>query len=170
MPAQPTAGGRAGMDGSARGAAAGERGATAVEFALVIPVLLGLVALVIIGSLGLTYAAVLHRGAEVAARAVAVPVRPYADVTTRHRTAAEVTEAVNSATPLLDPDVIIVRRPDGTEIDPDLLPTALGENQPFTVELRWRWRFPAAGFIAAVGGSTGDGTLTLEAHAEGVRE
>lgn len=122
----------------------GERGASAVEFALVLPLLLGLLGMAFTGGLAFTYDALVHRGAEYAAREAAVPVglsaRTYA-------TEDEVVAAAAAGAVLLEPTTVTVV----------CAPSPCREGGQVTVRVTYDWDNPAAGLLSALtGGGVGD--------------
>lgn len=121
-----------------------ERGATAVEFALVLPLLLGLIGMALTGSLAFTYDALVHRGAEYAAREAAVPVGLYERT---YATEDEVVAAAATGAILLQPTTVTVV----------CAPSPCHEGGQVTVRVSYDWDNPAAGLLSALtGGGTGE--------------
>lgn len=138
-----------------------ERGATAVEFALVLPFLLALVGMLFTAALGLGVRGLLLRGAEAGARSGAVIVQ----VTTgpeRYRSDAEITQAVRDATILLD----------ATEVTIGWLDAHRGEGARFTVTATYTWSNPAARLVGPLVGAaaTDAETFVFQAQSSRVRE
>lgn len=121
-----------------------DHGATAVEFALVLPLVLGFVGMALTGGLAFTYDALVHRGAEYAAREAAVPEGLYAS---SYATEEEVTAAAATGTVLFEP----------TSVTVVCSPSPCGEGRRVTVRVSYDWANPAAGLLSAVtGGGVGD--------------
>lgn len=127
-----------------------DTGASAVEFALVLPLVLGLVGLALTAGLAFSVNAMVARSAEVAARAAAVPV----DGVYR----SDVTDAAREGALLIAPTV------DSLLCDP------CGEGGQVTVQVSYEWDNPAAGLLSvASGGRFGD-TFTFTSQAQRVIE
>lgn len=139
------------------GPASSERGTTALEFALVLPMLIGIVGLVITAGMGATTSASLARGAEAAARAVAVPADFAAGT---YASDADIVAAADEATPLVDLEA--------EHVTVDWHSARRGEGARFTVELAYPWDTPAAVLLTVW--DTDVDAITLTATATGVRE
>lgn len=141
-----------------------ERGAAALEFALVLPVLVGFVGAVLTVGLWAASSAALARGAESTARAVAVPsdFDHLPDPLYHGETA--IVAAADDATPLLDLDA------DDVSIawDGACDTTTCDEGTRFAVTLTQGWTSPAANLLAGM--VPGLDTITLRATSTGVRE
>lgn len=149
--------------------AAEERGSAAVEFALVVPLLLVLVfALLAFGQLFL-YRALLHRGAEVGARAAAISDDYFAD-TDRYRTLGEIEQEARAATVFLD-DAVVCTFPTGVCPASGEPFTGLVEGNALGVKLELTYASPAAGLLRTLTGAGGEGDqVFISASAIAVRE
>lgn len=136
-----------------------QEGATAVEFALVLPLVLGVVHMVVSVALAACVASFLQWGVEHGARAAAVPLDPVARV---YRDDAQIAAAVAAAVPLLsvDPADVQVSFPAGRD-----------EGAHFDVNATYRWRNPAAPVLRALFSVDGaDDVVAFVGRSSGVRE
>lgn len=148
---------------------ADERGASAVEFALVVPLLLVLVAVILLFGQLFLYRALLHRGAEVGARAAALSDDYFAE-TDRYRTLAEIAQAARAATVFLD-QADVCTFPPGTCTAGGEPFADFREGDALGVQLQMTYSSPAAGLLRALSGATGTGDeITISAYAAAVRE
>ncbi len=139
-------------------------GVAAVEFALVIPIVIAIIAFGMSMLLGLSRQSELQRVAEISARAVSVPSGVSAGGRS-FRTTAQVEQAVRDTT-TGGFDTLEIRDADGTALDLAAIP----EGQPFEVEVTVVWRNPLARLVNLVGlGITGEAN-TIVARAVGLRE
>lgn len=136
---------------------AGERGGAAVEFALVLPVLLAIVGMVITGAMAFTMNALVHRGAEYAGRVAAVPT-DLAGPT--YATDAEVTQAAADGAILLTPDTV----------DTVCTPAPCRDGGRVGVTVTYQWTNPAAGFLNVLGGAPFGDVFTFSATTRRVVE
>lgn len=122
----------------------GERGGNALEFALLLPLLLGLLGMAFTGGLAYTYNGLVHRGAEYAAREAAVPVNLYERT---YATEEQIIAAASTGAVLLEP----------TTVDVVCTPSPCQEGGRVTVTVTYAWDNPFAGLLSAVtGGGVGD--------------
>lgn len=135
----------------------GERGSAAVEFALVLPVLLAVVGMVITGALAFTMNALVHRGAEHAARVAAVPT----DLAPpSYATDDEVTQAAADGAILLTP----------TTVTRDCVPSPCRDGGRVSVTVTYDWANPAAGFLNVLDGAAFGESFTFRATTRRVVE
>jgi Flp pilus assembly protein TadG len=137
-----------------------QRGATVLEFALVLPVFLGVAGLVLFGAwLGVSKAILDHgarEGAKYAAMPSSVDLRSYPGD-------AEVTAEIERSTPLLSPTGVTVLSGAGGQ----------SRNAPFTVRVSYQVPnplFPLFAPLRLFGVDGISGTLTITSEAEGRRE
>lgn len=141
-----------------------DRGAAALEFALVLPVVLAFVGAVITVGVWAASSAMLARGAEATARAVAVPSDFDHLPDPLYHGDAAIVAAADDATPLLDLDAGDV----DVAWDAACGTTTCDEGTRFTVTLTHAWTSPAASLLAGL--APGLDTITLRATSTGVRE
>lgn len=137
--------------------AGSERGTAALEFALVLPMLVGIVGLVITAGMAATTSASLARGAEAAARTVAVPTDFAAGT---YATDAEIVAAADAATPLVDLEA--------QHVQVTWHSSRRDEGARFTVELAYPWDTPAAELLTVWDADLD--AITLTGTSAGVRE
>jgi Flp pilus assembly protein TadG len=121
-----------------------DRGAAALETALVLPLLTGVVALVVTAALAATVAALVDRAAEHAVRAAAVPLDPVART---YRDDAAVAAVAAAATPLLALDA--------SDVAVTFDGTRRGEGARFAVAVSYRWDPPLSPPVVISSSATG---------------
>lgn len=132
-----------------------ERGASAVEFALVAPLLFGLIAMAITGGLAFTHNALVHRSAEHAARVAAVPSMNSQLVSRSYASEEEIKQAAADAAILLEP----------TTVEIDCRPSPCSEGGQVTVRVTYAWDNPVSSLFNGLGSSTSNVFLfTAEAR------
>ncbi|HVL98494.1 MAG TPA: hypothetical protein VM324_04295 [Egibacteraceae bacterium] len=125
-----------------------ERGGAAVEFALALPIVLGIVGMVVTGALAFTMNALLLRGAEHATRVAAVPT----DLATRtYATDAQVAQAAADGAILFIP----------TAVQRVCSPSPCRGGGRVGVTVSYVWTNPAAGLLSAMTGGGFGGSYTF---------
>lgn len=127
----------------------GERGANAVEFALVAPLLFGLIAVAITGGLAFTHYALVHRSAEHAARVAAVPSMDMQMVRRSYATDEEVEDAASQAAVLFEP----------TTVEVSCRPSTCAEGGRVTVRVTYAWDNPVASLLGGLTDGADDSFL-----------
>jgi Flp pilus assembly protein TadG len=138
----------------------GQRGATVLEFALVLPVFLAFAGLVLFGAWLGVVKTILDHGAREGARYAALP--SSADLRS-YPSAGEVLARVNDTTPMLDPSKVTVTPGAGGN----------ARSAPFSVQVEYRVTNPFRVLFAPLRIFGWDGpaeTLTVTAEAEARRE
>lgn len=135
----------------------GDRGATAVETALVLPLVLGLVGMILTVSVAVSYQALLERGAEQAARILAVQYIPdgclYRDEQGRESGTEKCPDLFAVE------DVVVEWQDEGRR-----------EGSRFTVTVIGGWDNPATALVHLLTGGGVDREWTFTATATGVKE
>lgn len=132
-----------------------ERGASAVEFALVAPLLFGLLAMAFTGGLAFTLNALVHRSAENAARVAAVPTMSQemqedgTFYTRSYATEEEIRQAAADAAILFQP----------TSVEVTCRPAPCSEGGQVTVRVTYAWHNPVASLFGGLSPGTADAFL-----------
>lgn len=123
-----------------------EHGASAVEFALVAPLLFGLLAMAFTGGLAFTHNALVHRSAEHAARVAAVPTMTQTMqeqgtfYTRSYATEEEIGQAAADAAILFQP----------TSVEVACRPAPCSEGGQVTVRVTYAWDNPVASLFGGL--------------------